>query len=155
MQFSITSDSKNAFLIFLASEKSRYCSFLYVPGESIGLKFIPSQSELFRFIPIIVSEPMRIIPNGSEKSFVTCLMKNGQKSIRLNPINSETSIRMNPRQYETIFSIQINPNGRIDSDWFWMKIRFGWIRARIDSEWSGLKTWFRIGLDSFGLMSRN
>ena len=46
------------------------------PGESIGLKFISSQSELFRFIPISVSEPMRII--------------------RLNPIDSETSIQMNP-----------------------------------------------------------
>ena len=61
------------------------------PSESIGLKFIPSQSELFRFIPISVSEPMRIIPNQSEKRFVSRLMKNGQKSIRLNPITSEKS----------------------------------------------------------------
>ena len=53
-------------------------------GESIGLKFFPSQLELFRFIPISVSEPMRIIPNQSEKLFVSRLMKNGQKSIRLN-----------------------------------------------------------------------
>ena len=79
-------------------------------GESVRLKFIPSQSELFRFIPISVSEPMRIIPNQSEKRFVSRLMKNGQKSIRLNTINSETSIRMNPNQSETKFLIQINPN---------------------------------------------
>ena len=91
-------------------------------GESIGLKFIPSQSGLFRFIPISVSDPMRIIPNQSEKHFESRLMKNGQKSIRLNPINSETSIQMNPNQSETKFSIQINPNQskvgiiRIDSD---------------------------------------
>ena len=48
-------------------------------GEGIGSKFIPSQSELFRFIPISVSEPMRIIPNHSEKRFVTRLKKNGKK----------------------------------------------------------------------------
>ena len=48
-------------------------------GESIRLKFIPSQSEIFPFIPISISEPMRIIPNQSEKRFVTRLMKNGQK----------------------------------------------------------------------------
>ena len=82
--------------------------FLDNPDESIGLKFIPSQSELFRFIPISVSEPVRIIPNQSEKRFVSRLMKNGQKPIRLNPINSETSIRMNPNQSETKFAIQIN-----------------------------------------------
>ena len=40
--------------------------YINFPGESIGLKFIPSQSELFRFIPISVSGPMRIIPNQIE-----------------------------------------------------------------------------------------
>ena len=55
------------------------------PGESIGLKFIPSQSELFRFIPIYVSKLMGIIPNQSEKRFVSRLIKNDQKSIRLDP----------------------------------------------------------------------
>ena len=80
------------------------------PGKSIGLKFIPSQLELFRFIPISVSEPMRIIPNQSEQLFVSRLMKNGQKSIRPNSTNSETFIRMNPKQSETKFSIQIYPN---------------------------------------------
>ena len=132
------------------------------PGESIGLKFIPSQSELFLFIPISVSEPMRIIPNQSEKRFVSRLMKNGQKSIRLYPINSETSIRMNPNQSETKFSIQINSKqselgfdpdpifnqnqskwiqGRDDSDWLWLKIRFGSIQDRIDLVW---KLGFRL-----------
>ena len=45
---------------------------------------------------------MRIIPNQSEKRFVSRLMKNGQKSIRLNLINSETSVRMNPNESEPI-----------------------------------------------------
>ena len=81
-----------------------------IPRESIGLEFIPSQSELFRFIPISVSEPMRIITNQSEKRFVYSLMKNDQKSIRLNPTNSETSIRMNLNQSETKFAIRINPS---------------------------------------------
>ena len=39
---------------------------LSYPDERIGYKFISSQSELFRFTPISVSEPMRIIPNQSE-----------------------------------------------------------------------------------------
>ena len=39
-----------------------------------------------RFIPIFVSEPIRIIPNQSEKRFVSRLMKNGKKSMRPNPI---------------------------------------------------------------------
>ena len=99
------------------------------PGESIGWEFIPSQSELIQFIPISVSDLMRIIPNQSEKRFVTHLMKNGKKSIRLNPIQSKPIIRMNLNQSETILA-RIDPNrilnqnlfesfrGRIVSDWF-------------------------------------
>ena len=82
------------------------------PGERNGLKFIPSQSELFRFIPMSVSEPMRIILNQSEKRFVSRLIKNDLKPIRFNPINSETSIRMNPKlsfQSRSIRS-RIDPN---------------------------------------------
>ena len=59
------------------------CSF---PGESIGLKFIPSQSELFRIFPKSVSEPM---PNQPDKRFSSRLMKHGQKSIRPNSNESE------------------------------------------------------------------
>ena len=54
------------------------------PGESIGLKFIPSELELSRAIPEFVSEPFRVIPNETKKLFVSRLMKNGQKTIRLN-----------------------------------------------------------------------
>ena len=53
---------------------------------------------------------MRIIPNQSEKRFISRLMKNGQKSIRLNLIHSVTSIRVNPNQSETKFSFRINLN---------------------------------------------
>ena len=67
-------------------------SKIYNPGESIELKLIPSELELFRAISEFVYEPFRVIPNQSEKRFVSHLMKNGQKSIRLNLINSETSI---------------------------------------------------------------
>ena len=83
---------------------------------------------------------MQIIPNQSEKRFVPRLLKNGQKSIRLNPINFETSIQMNPNECESIrnqvfntdqselgfiqteFAIRINTNNsdlrfiRINSD---------------------------------------
>ena len=60
---------------------------------------------------------MRIIPNQSEKRFVTRLMKNSQKLIQLNPINSEKSIRnqiFNPDQSE-LGLIWI---GNLVSDWF-------------------------------------
>ena len=81
--------------------------------KKIFLKFIPSQSELFRFIPISVSEPMRIIPSQSKKCFVSRFMKKGEKSIRLNLINSETSIRLNPNESETKFELGLI---RIDLD---------------------------------------
>ena len=59
------------------------------PKDQVSLanvsEFIPSQSELVLFIPIFVSEPMRIIANQSEKRFVTRLMNNGKKSIQTNP----------------------------------------------------------------------
>ena len=59
----------------------------------------------------IHSESIRIIPIYSDICIrANALMNNGQKSIRLNPINSETSIRMNQNQSETKFSIQINQN---------------------------------------------
>ena len=53
------------------------------PGERIGLKFIPSESELFRAIPKSVSEPFRVIRNKSEKRFVSHIMKNDYISIPL------------------------------------------------------------------------
>ena len=121
------------------------------------LKLILSQSELFRFFPISVSEPIRIIPNQSEKHVVSRLMKNVQKSNRINPINSETSIRMNPNQSKTKFSIQVNPNQSV-SDWSNPNFQSESIRMNPMSEWFGKILIENLVLDcsdSFALISRN
>ena len=84
---------------------------------------------------------MRIIPNQSEKRFVSRLMKNGQKPIQLNLINFETSIQMNPNQSETEFSIRFNSNEskvemiRIDSDWKFDSDQSGNGFIQIDVDW--------------------
>ena len=77
------------------------------PSDSIRLKFIPSQSKLFRFIPISVSDVNNFEP--IRKTFCISFDENGQKSIRLNSINSETSIRTNPKPSFQSRSIRINP----------------------------------------------
>ena len=74
------------------------------PGESIGQEFIPSHSELFRFIPIFVFEPMQIIPKQSEKMFVSRLMKNGTKT------RSDLIRGNNPTESELIKNQVFNPN---------------------------------------------
>ena len=100
---------------------------------------------------------------------VSRLMKNGQKSNRLNPINSQTSIRMNPKPSFQSRFIRINPisdwskpNSQSEPIWIIPTLdSFGlilienavWISSK--SDWSGLKTWFRIGSDSFGLFIPN
>ena len=58
-------------------------------------------------------------------------MKNGQKSIRLNPIYSETTIRINPNQSETKTLIKINRN---QSDLKLIQTEFP-IRMNQRSEW--------------------
>ena len=62
------------------------------------------------------------------------LMKNGQKSIRLNPINSETWIRMNPKPSFQSRSIR----GRIDPNRILFGLIFGliWIEKSV-SDWFG------------------
>ena len=50
----------------------------FIPGESMGLKLIPSESWLFRADPTSVSKPIR-------KQFVSRLMKMGRTSFRTNP----------------------------------------------------------------------
>ena len=96
------------------------------PGESIELKFIPSPTKLFPFIPISVSDPMRIIPNQSDKRFVSRLMKNGHKSfglktwfgfiridaldcipLRINPNESGTNPSDNFNLFKSIRSLEI------------------------------------------------
>ena len=97
-------------------------------------------SEWFELARIQISKWIGIVLIGSELIPIRYfrqgrLIKNGQKSIRLNPINPETSIRINLNQSETKFSIRINPNhpdlgiNRIDSDW---KLGFGLVRIHSD-----------------------
>ena len=61
---------------------------------------------------------MRIIPNQSEKRFVSRLIKNGQKSTRPNPIQSEATIR----QFR--FGLILIQN--LVADWFALLL---WIKA--------------------------
>ena len=74
---------------------------------------IEIHSESIRTFPIHSDICIRANANHSEpqfeKRFVSRLMKNGQKSIRLNPINYETSIRMNPNRSEWIWT-SLKPN---------------------------------------------
>ena len=88
-------------------------------------------SKPIRTIPISVSEPIRIIPNQSEKRFVTRLMKNGKKVF--NPINPSSDWSKSNFQSE---SIRMNPR----SEWFeliliknsvWINPRSNWL------DWSG------------------
>ena len=113
-----------------------FLDFNKYPGESIGLKFIPSQSEQFRFIPISVSESMRIIPNQSD--LIRLIPKHQSEWTRTNP---------NPSFQSRSIRAQIDPN-RIShqnqSESFRPWIRFGSIQARIDSNWSGLKLGFGL-----------
>ena len=59
--------------------------------------WIEIQSKRISTIPSHSGVCFRIIPNQSEKRFIFRLMKNSQKSNRLNPIHS-SSIRMNLNQ---------------------------------------------------------
>ena len=130
-----------------------YLDILYTirkPSESIGLKFIPIQSELIRYLYI------RANANHSEpiwKTFCILFDENGEKSIRLNPINSETSIRMNPNQSETKFSIQIN----LSFDWPKLNFQSESIRMNPRSERFGLilienSVWMHPSSDWIGLI---
>ena len=95
---------------------------------------------------------MRIILKQFKKRLVSPLMKNGRKTILLNPIQFEATNSRIP--IRTKFSIRINPNqifdqnqcewirNRNDSDWFWLKIQFRSIRTWIDSDWKLCSYWF-------------
>ena len=114
------------------------------------------------------SEPMRIIPNRSEKRFVSRLMKNGQKSIRLIPQYRYEWIRTNPKPSFQSRSIRINLIW-IDPNRIFNKNKSEWIRGRRfklilieNSVWiHSSSDWFRLiwienlVSDSFKSMSRN
>ena len=65
-----------------------------------------TQSERIRAIPKCVSKPFEIIPNQSDKRFLSHLMKIGQKSIRVYPIHSALIRGMNLNESETSFQFE-------------------------------------------------
>ena len=106
--------------IHILNPHRRLCRFA---GESTGLKFILSESDLFRVIPESVSELFRVIPNQSEKRFPVWwkMIKNHSYSILL----------INPNSSEPIW---INPS----SDWSISNFKSEFIRMNPSSEWFGL-----------------
>ena len=107
------------------------------PGESVGLKFIPSQSELFRFIPITI----RTNPKNVLYLFWWKAVKNQSDFIGNNPRPSFQSrlIRINA------ISDWSKPN----------EFKVGMIRIDPRSDWYGLILIENLVSDTFGLMSRN
>ena len=87
----------------------------------------------FRAIPESVSEPFRVIPNQSEKPFLSRLMENGQKSIRLNPIRSNWCLRLSQIDFLSLF---IKRDTTRFAEWLGI--------ALIRSEWISIR-YFRQG----------
>ena len=125
------------------------------PGKSFGLKFIPNQSDSFRFIPKSVSAPIRVNPKKLFNLVWCNSVQNQSVSIRVNPrfliltkIQSE-SIRLNPRlSIRMKFLIQMNPR----SEWFKRNTQSESIRRIPTSDSLGLKYWFGfIRIQSLGL----
>ena len=126
-------------------------------GESIGFKFIPNESELFRAIPEFIFKPLRVFPNQSENPFLSFLMKNSQKSIRLNPIQSG-------RQYKWIqnnFSIRINRSldwiglSQINFDPFFIKRNTKCFSDWFGMTWNGSEKNPGMSQNSFNLLGMN
>ena len=93
-------------------------------------KTIKNQSDLIRIIPRDQSEWIR---TNLKPSFQSSSIRTIRSRIDRNRL-------FNQNQSESF-------RPWIHYDWFWLIIRSGSIRDRIVSDWSGLKTWFRIHLD--------
>ena len=114
---------------------------------------IEIHSESIWTIPIYSDICIQANANHSQLIRETFCILFDDKRSKINPINSETPIRMNPNQFGTKFWIQINPINP-SSDWSKPNFQSGSIRIipTLDwLDWYGLKTWFRIDSDSFGL----
>ena len=88
---------------------------MFQVGESYGLEFNPSESELFRAIPKSVSEPIRKTYSISFKG----------NRLKINPAQSDSIRDFNPNESKSSFQsdielIQIGNVVRIDSEWFGM-----------------------------------
>ena len=77
-----------------------------LPGESFGQKFIPSQSELFRYLYSSQCESIRTNLKTISISFVG-------KRLKINPTQSDSIHNFYPKESERIrskFSIRMNQN---------------------------------------------
>ena len=73
---------------------------LFLPWQKYRIEI---HSESIRIIPIFVSEPMRIIPNQSEKRFISPLAKvSDWNSFRVNQNYCDICIRANANHFEPI-----------------------------------------------------
>ena len=143
---------------------------MYIPGESIGLKFIPSQSELFRYLYPSQCESFRT----NSKNFFYLVwwktVKNQSDLIRLIPRDQSEWILTNPKPsfnqselglIQTEFLIRINRNRSdlgfipIDSDWKFDLDQFEIGLNRIDLDWKFGFRLVRIHSDRFGLIRIN
>ena len=91
---------------------------------------------------------MRIIPNQSEKCFLSRLIKNGQKSIWLILRHRSEWIRANPKPRFQSRSIRINPS----SDWSKPNYQSELIRMNPRSKWFGLILIENSAPDWFGFI---
>ena len=101
-----------------------------LPGKIIGLKFIPSHLELFRYLYPSQCESFRTNPKNALYLVWCKTVKNQSDLIRLIPRQQSALIRTNPKPSFQSRSIRIfirNQSewiqGRNYSDWFWLKIR--------------------------------
>ena len=77
-------------------------------------------------------------------------VKNRSDLIRFNLRQQSKWIRTNPKPSFQSESIRMNPR----SEWFWLILIKNSVWVNPNSVWSGLKTYFRIGSDSFGSLPR-
>ena len=89
-------------------------------------------------------------PEPVQKRFVTCLMKNGKKSIRLNPRKQSEWIRTNSEQSFQSRSIGIIPT----SDSFGLILIENSVWINPSSTWFGLIWIENLVSYSFGLLTR-
>ena len=136
--YSECSDNNNS-----KKKKSRKYSFLGEeektnnPCKSFGLKFIPNQSDLFRFIPKFV--PKLCNSSQSEKSFRSRLMQIGWKSVRFNPRLWKNPDQLFSANDSVVEIIQIENSVWIilTSDSFGLNRTELWFGLKI-SDWVGL-----------------
>ena len=131
----ITKKVANVFLPYLP-----LLSLFFFPGKSTRSKFIPSESKLFQAILESVFEPFRNDPKNILYLVWWKTVKNQSDLIQFNRNESELSFQSESIRTRIYLNRTFNQNYSesfrllIHSYWFWLKIRFGSIRARIDQD---------------------